>query len=94
MFSLLFYNFYKLHLLNAFAFFDILKKKQFIKHKTIYNMSNDATKDNEQVMESFNDTHFYVKDDTVIVSTPASASQRENAGNDATGEYFVRNITR
>ena len=75
-------------------FFDILKKKQFIKHKTIYNMSNDATKDNEQVMESFNDTHFYVKDDTVIVSTPASASQRENAGNDATGEYFVRNITR
>jgi hypothetical protein len=43
--------------------------------------------------ESVNDAHFYIKDDTVIVSAPAT-NEQERLGNDSSGDYFVRNISR
>ena len=78
----------------------------FIKHKTLYcsePSAEDATAANgkESGMigadgaswESVNDAHFYIKDDTVIVSAPAS-NEQERLGNDTSGDYFVRNISR
>ena len=36
---------------------------------------------------------FFIKDDTVVVSSSAS-SEKERLGNDLSGDYFVRNISR
>ena len=78
----------------------------FIKHKTLYRTEPSAedkaaTNGKESGMtaadgatwESVNDAHFYIKDDTVIVSAPAS-NEQERLGNDSSGDYFVRNISR
>jgi translation initiation factor 3 subunit L len=78
----------------------------FIKHKTLYRgepsaegaaaangKENGMTGADGATWESVNDAHFYIKDDTVIVSAPAT-NEQERLGNDSSGDYFVRNISR